>query len=533
MATKPLHAQHQHIKRSSGRSACASAAYRSGEKITDLRTGETFDYTRKQRVDANLLIGWEGTNAELWQAVELAERRTDAKLADEHEVSIPACMSVEHRQQLALKIAQALAAEYGTGHGVAPTLASLHNLYPPEPGENRTDNPHAHIMIATRCADPTTATGLNAEKLPCHWSKSKRDKHGLGFESPSARCTRLRELIADTINAELERHGYEDRVDHRSYAERGLDIMPQKHLGPAATAMERRGQRTELGDHNRKVVDFNQRRQAVQREGTAVGRELRGVTAEIVDLQAYRQDLRQQQRDSWIDHERDQCAGLNSTRLEQRANTWRNPEAPPTPEIRKLREQLEQLQLAGGWDDWSEEWRGGDLRSNVYRAEKQLEQERQRAGVGWFKRQAAKVLPFVNPERVRQAEHRLEQARDAWNTAPDRAAALEQRLEKLTSDWQRNWGERLEERTAKAELIEQKLAPAAVQFEAKAAAKAAEKLAREQDRERRVDAMANTLSRDKAPSGALDLDAMAKPKQEPKQQPDRPKRKSKSKGMEL
>ena len=205
MATKPLHAQHQHIKRSSGRSACASAAYRSGEKITDLRTGETFDYTRKQRVDANLLIGWEGTNAELWQAVELAESRKDAKLADEHEVSLPACMSVEHRQQLALKIAQVLAAEYGTGHGVAPTLASLHNLHPPEPGENRTDNPHAHIMIATRAADPTTATGLAAEKLPCHWSKAKRDKFGLEFETPSVRCTRLRELIADTINAELDR----------------------------------------------------------------------------------------------------------------------------------------------------------------------------------------------------------------------------------------------------------------------------------------------------------------------------------------
>ncbi len=272
MATKPLHAQHQHIKRSDGRNACASAAYRSGDAIEDLRTGQTFDYTRKQRVDENILVGWEGTNSELWQAVELAEKRTDAKLADEHEVSLPNCMTVQHRKQLAVKIAEVLSSEYGKDHksGQAPVCASIHNLYRPEPEEKRFDNPHVHIMIATRAADPTTETGLDVEKLPVHWSKAKRDKHGLEFENQSARCSRLRELIADTINAELERLGYEDRVEHRSYADQGINKIPQKHLGAAATALERRGIKTDRGDYNRTVVEANK-------------------TAEVIDMLKHKQ----------------------------------------------------------------------------------------------------------------------------------------------------------------------------------------------------------------------------------------------------
>ncbi|WP_416886738.1 MobA/MobL family protein [Marinospirillum sp.] len=276
MATKPLHAQHQHIKRGDGRNACASAAYRSGDAIHDLRTGQTFDYTRKQRVDENILVGWQGTNTELWQAVELAEKRTDAKLADEHEVSLPNCMSIEHRRQLAVKIAEVISSDYGKDHksGQAPVCASIHNLYKPEPEEKRFDNPHVHIMIATRAADPTTETGLDAEKLPVHWSKAKRDKNGLEFENQSARCSRLRELIADTINSELERLGYEDRVDHRSYADQGINKIPQKHLGAAATALERRGIKTDRGDYNRTVVEANK-------------------TAEIIDILKFKLEQRE------------------------------------------------------------------------------------------------------------------------------------------------------------------------------------------------------------------------------------------------
>jgi hypothetical protein len=39
------------ISRAGGRSATAAIAYRSGERVHDLSTGETFDYTRKRGVE--------------------------------------------------------------------------------------------------------------------------------------------------------------------------------------------------------------------------------------------------------------------------------------------------------------------------------------------------------------------------------------------------------------------------------------------------------------------------------------------------
>jgi len=460
--SKPLHAQHQHIKRSAGKNACASAAYRSGEKIHDPKTGQTFDYTRKQRVDVNLLVGWQGSIAELWQAVEMAEKRQDAKLADEHEVSLPQCMSVKHRAILARKIAEVLAKEYGEDSGTdAPVMCSIHNLYPPEPGEDRTDNPHAHIMIPTRAADPTTATGLSAEKLPCHWSKSKRDKHGLEFESQSARCTRLRKLIADTINTELLFKGYADeyRVDPRSYADQGLDKQPQKHMGPKRTAMERRGERTELGDHNRKVVYLNERREALQAKREAVKTEVQGVSREITDLSLYRYKLQDQlkaeQKQRALAAEAKQTAGMSGDQLRARAREWRGTTPTDTAAITRQRQHLQHLQQrhADGWNVH------GTAADDLRQAEKAL--DKIRGGVPLHR----KILPFAWPAELRAAIEKVERLEQEVERLPGQIKAAEAKLYKMEQQRAADWYEHRETREAMAELCD----TGAVEADAKAA----------------------------------------------------------------
>jgi hypothetical protein len=63
-------------------------------------------------------------------------------------------------------------------------------------------------------------------------------------------------------NAALEKHGFAERIDHRSYAEQGVEKIPTIHLGVAATRMERRGFRTSRGDLNRRIeVTNNELRQ--------------------------------------------------------------------------------------------------------------------------------------------------------------------------------------------------------------------------------------------------------------------------------
>ena len=86
------------IKRSAGRSAVAAAAYRSGGKLTDERTGIIHDYTRKSGVDKSIILtpinaDWITDRQQLWNRVEAAERRCDARLAKEITLAIPVELS--------------------------------------------------------------------------------------------------------------------------------------------------------------------------------------------------------------------------------------------------------------------------------------------------------------------------------------------------------------------------------------------------------------------------------------------------------
>ena len=64
---------------------------------------------------------------------------------------------------------------------------------------------------------------------------------------------------AQLCNQALEQNGHAERVDHRSYERQGIDQIPTVHLGVAASAMEKRGIRTERGDLNREIEVTNKR----------------------------------------------------------------------------------------------------------------------------------------------------------------------------------------------------------------------------------------------------------------------------------
>ena len=64
---------------------------------------------------------------------------------------------------------------------------------------------------------------------------------------------------AEICNQALEQNGHAERVDHRSYVRQGIDQIPTVHLGVAASAMEKRGIRTERGDLNREIEVTNGR----------------------------------------------------------------------------------------------------------------------------------------------------------------------------------------------------------------------------------------------------------------------------------
>ncbi|WP_407605553.1 MobQ family relaxase, partial [Pseudomonas aeruginosa] len=134
------------VSRSAGRSATAAAAYRAGCEITDQRTGEVHDYTRKGGVESADIVLPDGApdgatdRAALWNAAEAAERRKDACVAREFEVALPDELSPAERRRLAVDFAKEMANREGCAVDVA-----VHA--PGKEGDSR--NHHAHILRTT------------------------------------------------------------------------------------------------------------------------------------------------------------------------------------------------------------------------------------------------------------------------------------------------------------------------------------------------------------------------------------------------
>ena len=97
----------------------------------------------------------------------------------------------------------------------------------------------------------------NGEKILLPSGAFKTRKINAVNWNDQTKAVEWRKTWADVQNWDLEKHGFDVRVDHRSYERQGLAILPTVHLGVAASQMERKGIRTEKGDYNRQVKNIN------------------------------------------------------------------------------------------------------------------------------------------------------------------------------------------------------------------------------------------------------------------------------------
>lgn len=235
LSTKP-------VSRGLGRSATAAAAYRAGELVHDVTSDQIFDYSRKRGVEHSEIvlpssaaksdINWARDRQALWNAAEIAEKRKDARVAREYEVALPHELTREQRVALVREFSMELANRFG----VAVDF-SIH--LPHRSGDDR--NHHAHILTTTR---EVTAVGLG-NKSSIELSDTDRRKKGL--EPSKVEVKAIRERWAVLTNEHLLEQGVKARVDHRSLEEQGINRIPTTHLGPAVSALERRGVETEVG----------------------------------------------------------------------------------------------------------------------------------------------------------------------------------------------------------------------------------------------------------------------------------------------
>ena len=124
-------------------------------------------------------------------------------------------------------------------------------------------NPHAHIMLTMRAMDaqghwlPTAHKVYdldeNGERILLPSGEYKSHKENTVDWNDRRYSEVWRSAWAEAVNRCFERNGIETRLDLRSYERQGKDRLPTIHLGPAVSHMEKKGQRTELGEYNREI----------------------------------------------------------------------------------------------------------------------------------------------------------------------------------------------------------------------------------------------------------------------------------------
>ncbi len=134
------------ISRGKGKSAVASAAYISGEKIKNEWDGVTHDYTKKQGVISKEIFLPDHAPKEykdrktLWNSVELFEKNSNAQLARNFIISLPKELSIEENKKMIEEYVQ----NNFVKEGMIVDLA-IH-----DESREGNQNIHAHIITIVR-----------------------------------------------------------------------------------------------------------------------------------------------------------------------------------------------------------------------------------------------------------------------------------------------------------------------------------------------------------------------------------------------
>lgn len=299
------HLEAKVISRGVGRSAVAASAYMSCSRIYNDYDGIQHDYTRKQGLvyeqvllPPQVLPEWKDRSV-LWNAVEETEKTKDSRLAREFVVALPTELSTEENISLLTEYVQ----DNFVNDGMCADFC-IHD----------TDghNPHAHIMLTVRpldengkwqnktekeylCIKNGEERGFTSSEFKTAqadgWEKqyqyivgkkkgymppSQAETQGYERASKYPKSTRYgrqnpiserwnseeqlliwRKNWADINNLYLERKNIDERIDHRSHKERGLDEQPTIHEGVTARIIEQKGGTSERCEINRQIKADN------------------------------------------------------------------------------------------------------------------------------------------------------------------------------------------------------------------------------------------------------------------------------------
>ena len=250
------------VQRSQRQSAVAAAAYQSGEKLFCEYDQEVKHYPEKRGIVHNEILLPENAPPEyadrntLWNAAEAVEKQWNSQLARRWVLTIPREIPPDQYAVLVREFCE----QQFVSKGMIVDFA-IHDPHPPG------HNPHAHVLLTMRAMDE------HGKWLPKSRKVYDFDENGERIKLPSGRWKSHKEDTVDWNDqkyCEIWRHEWEviqnryleandrpERVDLRSYARQGLDIIPTVHEGAAVRQMEKRGIQTNIGNLNREIRAAN------------------------------------------------------------------------------------------------------------------------------------------------------------------------------------------------------------------------------------------------------------------------------------
>ena len=244
-------------------SAIDAAAYQSGERLYFERDKRYCNYQDKEGIVYKEVMLPAHAPPEfkdrqtLWNSVEAAEPNWNSQLARRMKIALPLELTME--QNIALM------REYCRKEFVDKGMIADVCLHDPDPPNH---NPHFHVLLTLRPLDE------NGKWMPKAHKEYVLDKDGNRIRGKNGNWKTRKVPTVDWNNrgnAEVWRHDWEElqnqylemagrseRVSMKSYERQGIDQIPTVHMGPAATALERKGIRTDVGDLNREIKAANE-----------------------------------------------------------------------------------------------------------------------------------------------------------------------------------------------------------------------------------------------------------------------------------
>ena len=275
------------VQRSQRQSAVAAAAYQSGEKLFCEYDQQVKHYPEKRGIVHNEILLPANAPPEyadrntLWNAAEAVEKQWNSQLARRWVLTIPREIPPDQYAVLVREFCE----QQFVSKGMIADFA-IHDPHPPG------HNPHAHVMLTMRAMDE------HGKWLPKSRKVYDLDENGERIKLPSGRWKSHKEDTVDWNDqkyCEIWRHEWEviqnryleandrpERVDLRSYARQGLDIIPTVHEGAAVRQMEKRGIQTNIGNLNRDIKAANSLMQSIRQ----MVRHLKGWIADLKEKKA-------------------------------------------------------------------------------------------------------------------------------------------------------------------------------------------------------------------------------------------------------